>query len=302
MTFDRGGLRRTVAVANGKGGVGKTSTTAHIGGLAAAAGYRVLAVDLDPQGNLGEDLGYTGAELSDDGQGLLHAVLTGQPPMVLRDVRPNLDVIPGGLHLYDLAGALEARQRRSAEEAATALARVLAPMAGEYALVLVDCPPGSEILQRLALAAAAHLLIPTKTDQSSRRGLREMARRFVQAREINPDLQLLGVVLFGVTTGAKRIRAKAREMIEMELGGSAPVFPTAIRHVEAAAVDGRERGQLAHELERDVLAGLQRQHDDQRPQRLAASAGSLAADYQALTQEVLRRLLELESAGTEATA
>ena len=64
----RAALRRTIAVLNGKGGVGKTSLTANLSGLFADAGYRVLAIDLDPQGNLGNDLGYLGAGLGDGEQ------------------------------------------------------------------------------------------------------------------------------------------------------------------------------------------------------------------------------------------
>lgn len=306
MTVDRTALARVIAVANGKGGVGKTSLTAHVGGLAAEGvhedGGRVLLVDLDPQGNLGEDLGYTGAGLGDDGQGLVSAVLTGQQPAILTNVRPGLDVIPGGPALHDLAGALEARRRRTPEEAVTALARVLSPIAGRYMLTKIDCPPGHDQLQELALVAARYLLIPTKTDQSSRKGLREIARRFVHAREINPELALLGVVLFGVTKSASRVHKRARDVIEAELGGAAPVFAATIRHVEAAAVDGRDRGQLAHELERAVLAArgerVKALRDGKRPSgaaKLAASALSLAEDYQALTEEVLAQLAKTEA-------
>lgn len=298
MAFDRTPLRRMVAVANGKGGVGKTSTSSHVGGLLAEAGHRVLLVDLDPQGNLGEDFGYTGADLSDDGQGLLQAVLTGQPPMILREVRPGLDVIPGGMYLHDLAAALESRQRRSTEDAALALAMVLAQVAGEYDMALIDCPPGQEVLVRAALAASEYLLVPTKTDQSSRKGLREMARRFVQAKAVNPELQLLGVLLFGVTRAATKVIASARAMIEEELGGVAPVFTSTIRHVEAAAVDIRDRGQLAYELERIVATTKPATGE----RRLAASSGSLAGDYQQVTEEFVAQLLRLEAARAEAIA
>jgi len=85
-------MRRIVAIANGKGGVGKTSLTAGLAGLVAAAGYRVLTLDADPQGNLRRDLGYS----SSDGQNLAMAIQNGVPLAPLRDVRPNLDCIPGG--------------------------------------------------------------------------------------------------------------------------------------------------------------------------------------------------------------
>lgn len=82
-----------VAVMNGKGGTLKTSVTANVGGLAAAGGYRVLLVDLDPQGNLARDLGY--GPRSDAGAGLLMAMYQGGEPRRLK-VRENLDVVPGG--------------------------------------------------------------------------------------------------------------------------------------------------------------------------------------------------------------
>jgi len=107
---DRSALRRTIAVLNGKGGVGKTSLTANLSGLFADAGYRVLAIDLDPQGNLGNDLGYLGAGLGDGGAGLVVAGSTGVAPIILRDVRPRLDVVVGGESLHDLAAVLQSRR------------------------------------------------------------------------------------------------------------------------------------------------------------------------------------------------
>ena len=89
---------------NGKGGALKTSLVANMGALAAAAGYRTLLVDLDPQGNLGLDLGYY--EQGDRGAGLLDAMAPRQTPLlILRGVRPNLDVVPGGPELKVWAGS-----------------------------------------------------------------------------------------------------------------------------------------------------------------------------------------------------
>lgn len=96
--WDRMGLARVVVVAQGKGGVGKTSLTANVAGLAALAGHRVLAVDLDQQGNLARDLGYEPG----DGERLLQAVVAGQPVPVVPNVRPGLDVVPGGPATGDL--------------------------------------------------------------------------------------------------------------------------------------------------------------------------------------------------------
>lgn len=292
--IDRQALARTIAVINGKGGVGKTSVTANLCGLYAAAGYRVLAIDLDPQGNLGNDLGYLGAGLSDEGLGLQQAAATGVPLIPLKDVRRNLDVVPGGEQLHDLAAILQSR-RLTGRGGVESLALSIAAVSGGYDLVLIDCPPGSDVLQAGALNAAHFVLIPTKTDDASRAGLREVARRFTLARATNPTLVLLGVVLFGVNTSARRVTSSARDYLTADLGGAAPVLDATIRHVEAAAVDARGRGQLVHELERDVHASPKwyerlRNPGAQTSGPLATSAVGLAEDYQHLAEEVLAQI------------
>src|SRR3954453_23340738 len=95
-------LCRCIAGVNGKGGVGKTSLTANLAGLYAAAGYRTLAIDLDPQGNPGGDLGSLGGGLPDDGAGLVAALGPRRAYRPLRNVRAGLDVLAGGSDLGDL--------------------------------------------------------------------------------------------------------------------------------------------------------------------------------------------------------
>src|ERR1700712_5236535 len=91
VQVDRTQLERTIAVINGKGGVQKTTVAANVGGLLAASGYRVLLVDMDPQGNLAEDLGYTGGEIDDAGQALAASLTFGGPLVPATEVRQNLD-------------------------------------------------------------------------------------------------------------------------------------------------------------------------------------------------------------------
>ncbi len=296
---NRAALRRTVAILNGKGGVGKTSLTANLSGLFADAGYRVLAIDLDPQGNLGNDLGYLGAGLGDGGAAMVTAGTTGTAPALLKDVRPRLDVVVGGESLHDLAAVLQSRRNSARGGGVGSLAAAVAAAAGDYDLTFIDCPPGSDVLQAGALEAARWVLVPTKTDDASRAGLREVARRFTEARKSNPDLTLLGVALFGVNSTAKRVIAQAREALGSELGGQDLIFRSTIRHVEAAAVDARNRGQLVHELERDVVSRpkwFERlRNPDSRAEPLASSAGVLAEDYQAIAEEVIGRILAAEA-------
>ncbi|MCG2621106.1 ParA family protein [Arthrobacter sp. I2-34] len=290
----RPGLERVIAVVNGKGGVGKTTITANLGGMLAASGYRVLLVDMDPQGNLAEELGYTHKPVNDDGLALSRTLVSGAAAQPAAGIRRNLDVLIGGAHLDAAAAGLTLKARKDPLAAKSALAEALAPVAQDYDLVFVDCPPGQETLQQAALAAARWALIPVKTDASSRKGLRDVARRLDAVIDINPHLDLLGVVLFGVNRSAHRVVEAAREGIREDLGDGAPVLTTAIRHAEAAAQESRERGLLAFELEEAVLAApkwweLRRnnvQHDGPR----SKSAVGVAEDFQALGEEIIARI------------
>lgn len=286
-----------MVVAQGKGGVGKTSLTANVAGLAAQAGHRVLAVDLDQQGNLARDLGFEPG----DGESLLQAVVSGQPAPLLRGVRGGLDVVPGGPAVGDLVGIAFARSGRAGRDLADLLQACLAPVCGDYDLVLVDTPPGDRLLVEAALMVASYVVIPTRADDASLDGLERVAERCVAARVRNPHLTLLGVCLFGVGARSKRLTDEARRSIEEVLGGSAPVFEAQVRHLESAAVDARRQGLLVHELElaavkaqRGRLAALRAR---QRPasELLTRDAAGLAGDYAALAVELVTRIGELEA-------
>lgn len=293
-------LSRVVAIMNGKGGVGKTSLAGNVAALTAAAGYRVLVVDLDPQGNLAEELGYVNDDLDDAGEALATAMQFGKPATPA-ELRGGLDVLPGGEFLEDLESVLGTRSDRSARRtsAHSALAKSLAPVAADYDLVLLDCPPGSPSLQTAALGAARWLIIPTRTDDSSRKGLVKVARRYSDARERGASVELLGVCLFGVTSSATKVRSEARADLERDLGAVAPVLDTVIRYAEAAAVEARRRGVPVHELEAAGLDGP-RWYERLRNPGLSTdvvpgSASSLAADYAHLAEEILRILQTREA-------
>ncbi len=294
-------MRRVVAIANGKGGVGKTTLTSGLAGRLAAAGRRVLVVDTDPQGNLGRDLGYG----PQDGNSLGLAITHGLPLDVSRGVRERLDVVSGGPALWDVAAAFTSRGARGAALPGLrpALGKVRPEGADDdYDLVLVDTPPGEPILQELVFAASDYLIIPTRSDEASLDGLVVVAQRFAAARALNPDLRLLGVVLFGVRAGSTRLITRVRNALEDTLGGAAPVFGTSIRYLESAAVDMRSRGLLPHELEqvhrKDTSARIKRLRKgvttntaDSLLSRDSSAAG-LAADYAALAAEMMAAIQE----------
>lgn len=293
VDIDRLVLRRTIAFANDKGGVFKTSLVAAIGALLAMAEHRVLLIDLDPQANLGEDLGYTTNDDSDP-QALAEALIDGEPLRPLSGVRTNLDAVVGGPRTYEIQHALI-----TGDLSREALAEALQPIAGKYDVILIDTPPKSPELVDLALVAARYMVIPARSDSSSRKGLSTMAEQYAQAQETNPTLELLGICLTGIGQQSTRLRSRAFQSMNEDFGGEAPLFATTIRYVESAAHDVREYGRVPHELEELVEKAepfWKRLRTKSTEPVIAASAGSLAQDYQALTQEILSRLVQAEQA------
>lgn len=297
-------LARTVTVANGKGGAGKTSVACNLAGLAAAAGWRALFLEMDPQGNAGRDFGFRRdtSNDGDDGQEIFDALLHGRPlAPPLRSYRENLDILPGGSKLEELEDILIGRSRRAGSDGSV-LADSLAPIADDYDLIIIDTPPTRPYLLSLTLAATRWILIPTKADDASIDGLESLAAQIIKARANNPDIEVLGAVLFGVESNAKAIRRGAGEDITAALGGVAPLFDSVIRHSSLAAVEVRKRGLLVHELAETVDNAepyWKALKEGRRPQRVPGTAPALAEDYVLLTHEVLGRIADKEQEGAQ---
>ncbi|WP_255596406.1 ParA family protein [Cellulomonas sp. C5510] len=225
------------------------------------------------------------------------ALLFGSDVKLLNDVRRNLDVIVGGDALHAASAALAASKGRT--DPRLALARVLAPLAGDYDMVLIDCPPGNEALQSAAITAARWALVPSKADEGTARGLTEIARRLDQVIDVNPDLDLLGVVLFDVENQATNVRENARRMIAEVIGTRAAIFDAVIRHSSSVAQQARGRGLLVHEL--DEAARRQPEWWQIRRGVVAAgelvtrTAASVADDLHALTTQLVTRLNDREN-------
>ncbi|MCS5524783.1 ParA family protein [Curtobacterium flaccumfaciens pv. oortii] len=313
---ERSHLRRVITCQSNKGGVGKTSISTNEAGVLAEAGYKVLLIDLDPQGDVADDLGYRGTEADDGGAALFNAIAMDQPLVPVKNVRPNLDVVPAGRRTAMLIDHIHGETLRGQDVSET-LARRLLDIADQYDVILMDTPPGEGTIQTLALVAARWILIPTQPDDSSLRGISSLADRVVAVRPKNPDLAVLGVVLFPVAKSGTRILADTRTMLESIMGGVAPVFAATIRQAQASGVNARRRGQLAIELARDaeeqepwykVLRAAKDAPAEaataKRGVRIADSANSLAGDYLRLTEEILTTLAahEQAQAATEAGA
>jgi cellulose biosynthesis protein BcsQ len=288
-------IPHAVLVGNSKGGVGKTSVTAHLAGYAAAAGWRVLAVDLDAQGNLSRDLGYR--EETDNGKSLADAIAIKDPSQIKAiSVRPGLDVIAGGAELARAEIALGA-ERLTDPNAVRTLGEVIATLAAEYQLVVFDTPPATTAaLVDAAFACAGNLVIPTKIDEASIDGLEGTAERFALARERhNPMIRPLGVVLFAVGTQDTRMVANARSVLSELLGEVVPVLEPTIRASRKAPVDMRAQGLLAPEYEAEAAGAepwFEAMKRGETARTFSQSASGLAADYQAVVTELLARFSE----------
>ncbi len=275
-------ISNMVAVANGKGGVYKTSVVANLAGIAALSGWKVLAIDMDPQGHVALDLGVE--DQSDFGAGLRHALETGEPPEPIRDVRQGLDLIPAGEELTAAVGSLQNRLAAGQiTEAVAALETAITPLASNYNLILVDSPPGEKVLQQTILTASHFAIIPTKPDLGSIRGLDRLCRNYLDAQRYNPSLQLMGVILTGVGRGSTRIERTAREELNRLLDDLVPTYNTTIHHLEQGAL-ARNSGLLLHEYETKA--------ETSKAGEYSQSAGGLASDYQQLADEFLADFAE----------
>lgn len=298
-SFDRTDLQQVIAIVNGKGGIGKTTLSANIAGLLAASGWRVLVVDLDGQGNLGLDLGYAETERDDDGEALSKALIFGEEPKPVKDVRPNLDVLPGGRHLDAVSSTMQprfAKPGRDGKAARLALASALAQISGEYDMVILDCPPKDDVLQSLAVAAARFILIPARTDRGSLKGLKLTADRLEDVEDINPDVDLLGVVLFDSSHASTRIRREFIAEVERDLGATpddAIVFESFVRNGQGTATAARNKGMLVHEVEDAVKKSpkwFEALKSGAKPENAGPrSAGTVAESMQAVAQELVAR-------------
>ncbi len=253
MTPERSTL--ICAVANQKGGVGKSTTTVNLAAALAAEGAQMLVVDLDPQGNATSGLGIDRATIA---ASVYDSLLAEKPlddvvePTSMRD----LFVVPATI---DLAGAeIELVSTFSRE---LRLRNALKAVDGGYDYILVDCPPSLGLLTVNALAAAHEVLIPIQCEYYALEGLSQLLRNIELVRNnLNPRLEIGGVLLT-MYDGRTRLAADVAGQVREYFGEAAyqTVIPRTVRLSEAPsygepieAFDPTSRGAIAYrELARE---------------------------------------------------
>lgn len=181
-------MTRTIAIANQKGGVAKTTTVASIGSAMAELGQKVLLIDLDPQACLTYSLGLDPEDLEFS----MHDVLLGRVDarLVVASTEEGMDLLPATI---DLAGTEAHLLTRTGRE--YVLRSVIEELGADYDFVLIDCSPSLGVLTVNALTAADEVLIPMQCETLSHRGVRQLLDTVEDVRRLcNRNLRVLGVL------------------------------------------------------------------------------------------------------------
>lgn len=177
-------MARIIAIANQKGGVGKTTTVVNVGAGLAAAGYNTLAVDLDAQGQVGKYF-----QLQPE-RTIFDVLVRGLPAeAAIYPVRERLWVLPAGKDLAEAKEILTSRRRR--EEL---LAQALKPIARQYDFILLDCAPSLDVLNINALVAANELVLPVSCDYLALDGAREHLATVLEMQQEGYDIGVRAIL------------------------------------------------------------------------------------------------------------
>lgn len=182
-------MGRTIAIANQKGGVGKTTTAINLSACLAEKGKKVLAVDMDPQGNMTSGLGVD----KDSVENTIYNLIIGESKMeevLIKDVLENLDIIPTNI---DLSGA--EIELLDVEEKEYIVRNEIDKIKDNYDFIIIDCPPSLSMLTINAMTTADSVLVPIQCEYYALEGLSQLIHTVELVRDrLNPKLTIEGVV------------------------------------------------------------------------------------------------------------
>ena len=251
-----------IAISCHKGGVGKTTTAASLGGLLALNGKKVLLIDLDPQMNLTTT--FTDGEFERTVYDVFTEFKSGRrgfvPDLPIYEIRENLDIVPSSVKMFSVDVVTAGEFDR-----ASILKKSLYPVRDSYDYILVDCPAQLGVVTANALIAASKVIIPMTCDAYSSDGLSQMDDFIASIESQNPDLAILGVVV----TKFRSSRRVDREIVTALRGAwGDQVFESQIRETvdivkaplfkkDIGAYDIKSRGAcdylaLMEEIERKI--------------------------------------------------
>ena len=191
---DKHNPAKIIAIANHKGGCGKTTTSVNLAGELGRSGHTVLLIDMDPQANASLHIGLNHpSEIPVTCAELLLGDLDILPQSIQEETTlKNVSLISGSLKL----GYAEDKMREDAPRPSEELAHKISPLVDYFDVIIIDCPPSLKLLSSNALAAASHVMIPIESgSQYGLYGVSDLLRQFHKIRRINPGLKLLGGLL-----------------------------------------------------------------------------------------------------------
>jgi len=249
---------RVIAIANQKGGVGKTTTAINLGASLGSLGKRCLLIDSDSQANATSALGFP---RDPSRRTLYHSLVLGESvgPLILKTASDGLDLLPSDRNLVGAVVELVAMENREYR-----LKAALATDIRDYDYILIDCPPALDLLTVNALAASESILVPIQCEYLALEGVSELLDTLMRLRRaLNPELRIEGIVLTMYderTTLSRQVASDLRSFFGAQVFES--VIPRNVRLAEAPsygkpvlAYDPRSRGAESYiALAREVIA------------------------------------------------